>query len=333
MQLSEAEIQVLASLHKAQTEGTGTDRAALEAGGERFWMFLEDWTQAFDSLAEKGLIGGGDDAYHLTDGGQPLAEAYNTERPDRYWYYYQKFYPAAYASAAHSRLCERVFGRDLCQEGQVDMADLGDLLGLLDLQPGDHLLDLGCGAGGIAKYIADETGASVTGLDYAASAIAGARERTAGDDRLTFVQGDINALDFPPHTFDAVISLDTIYWVADLPAALSAIARTIRPGGQLAIFFEQRIEDGESTAHLEADGTEVARALQQAGLAYDAFDYTARSAAFWQRVWEAATELCDAFEAEGNGFIAASLLEEAEEEFLPGFKAGTMVRYLYRARP
>ena len=40
----------------------------------------------------------------------------------------------------------------------------------------------------------------------------------------------------------------------------------------------------------------------------------------------------DDFEAEGNGFIAASLIKEAEEEFLPAIKAGTLTRYLYHVR-
>ena len=40
----------------------------------------------------------------------------------------------------------------------------------------------------------------------------------------------------------------------------------------------------------------------------------------------------DDFEAEGSGFIAASLIKEAEEEFLPAIKAGTLTRYLYHVR-
>ena len=64
-----------------------------------------------------------------------------------YWYYYQKFYPATQASAAHSELCRRVFGEDLCQEGRTDMVSLKDMLEIIDLKQGEHLLDLGCGAG------------------------------------------------------------------------------------------------------------------------------------------------------------------------------------------
>ena len=232
MNLSEAEIQILASVQAAELDAEPTDRASLEKGGERFWIFLEDWSDAFSSLAEKGLIDGDDSGYRLTESGKPLGYSYNRERPDKYWYYYRRFYPAAYASATHSRLCERVFGKDLCQEGMVDMAALEDLLARLDLKPGDRLLDLGCGAGVIAEYISDRTGARVTGLDYAAPAITAANERTA-DKRstLTFLQGDMNALDLPARSFDAAISLDTLYWVADLSDTLSQVLRTLKPGG------------------------------------------------------------------------------------------------------
>ncbi len=333
MNLSEAEIQVLASLQAAELDATPTDRATLEKGGERYWIFLEDWSEAFPSLTAKGLIDGDESGYRLTEAGSPLGYAYNRERPDKYWYYYRRFYPAAYASATHSRLCKRVFGKDLCQEGMVDMTALEDLLARLDLKSGDRLLDLGCGAGIIAEYISDQTGARVTGLDYAAPAIAVANERTAKKrTRLTFVTGDMNALDLPEQSFDAAISLDTLYWVADLADTLSQVVRTIKPGGQIGIFMLQGRGEDDPPEILEADNTKLAQALSKLNLTYDAYDYTAQNAEFWQRIWKAATDLRDDFEAEGNGFIAASLIREAEEDFFPAIEAGTLTRYFHHAR-
>ena len=46
MTLDEAEIQLLASLRKAELEGLGADRASLERSGERYWTYLEDWSNA-----------------------------------------------------------------------------------------------------------------------------------------------------------------------------------------------------------------------------------------------------------------------------------------------
>ena len=142
----------------------------------------------------------------------------------------------------------------------------------------------------------------------------------------------MNALDLPAQSFDAAISLDTLYWVADLTDSLKQVARTIRPGGQIGIFLLQGLQKGDSPDILEADKTEPAQALSKLNLSYDAYEYTTENAAFWRRIWEAATDLCDKFEAEGNGFIAASLIRESEEEFLPAIKAGTLARYLYHLR-
>jgi len=333
MDLSEAEIQVLASVQAAELNATPTNRAALEKSGERFSEFLEDWSGAFSSLAAKGLIEGGDSGYCLTGSGRPLGHAYHQERPDRYWYYYQRFWKAAYESPTHSRLCERVFGKDLCQDGMVDMAALEDLLARLDLKTGDHLLDLGCGAGVITEYISDQTGARVTGLDYAAPAIAVANERTADKrSRMTFKTGDLNTLDLPARSFDAAISLDTFYWAADLADTLSRVVPAIKPGGQIGIFMMQGPWDDDPPGIVAAGDTELGRALSKLNLIYDAYDYTAQNVAFWRLNWKTAVELRDEFEAEGSGFIAASIIQEAEEEFLPAIEAGKMTRYLYHVR-
>ena len=83
---------------------------------------------------------------------------------------------------------------------------------------------------------------------------------------------------------------------------------------------------------LEASNTELGRTLPALNLTYNSHDYTARNAEFWQRIFATATDLRADFEAEGNGFIAASLIGEAEEEFLPAIEAGTLARYLYHVR-
>ena len=53
MNLSEAERQVLATLQGAELESQPTDRASLEKRGESYWIFLEDWSDAFSGLASK----------------------------------------------------------------------------------------------------------------------------------------------------------------------------------------------------------------------------------------------------------------------------------------
>jgi ubiquinone/menaquinone biosynthesis C-methylase UbiE len=330
MTLSEAEIQILATLRKVELEGLTADRGSLEEQGGRYRMFLEDWSGAYGMLAEKGLIEGDDEAYRLTDSGRPRAGAYHRERPDHYWYYYQRFYTAAHASAAHSRHCERVYGEDLCQEGQMDMTELWGMLDGLDLRPGDAVLDLGCGAGVISEYISDQTGAIVTGIDYAKSAIEAAAARTEDKrPRLMFRQGDLSALDLPAESFDVAIMIDSIYWVADTEESLSTILRSLRPGGQLAIVIVEDLKEGENRASLEAGETDVARALSKLGLEYELHDLTGSFKSFWPRIKQSVVALRQEFEAEGNGFICDSLEREADEQYLPALRADAVRRYLY----
>ena len=331
--LNEAEIQVLASLHKAQEESSLSDRASLEKGGERYWIYREDWSDAFSSLIAKGLIEGDDAAYRLTDAGRPLGRIYFEERPEWMYYHYQRFWRPAYESATHSKYCERVFGKDLCQDGMVDMAALEDLLSRLDVKSDQHLLDLGCGAGLITEYISDVTGARVTGLDYAQAAVDLAQERSTDKRRrLAFIRGDLNNLELAAQSYDAVISLDTFYWAADLVETLSRVVRALKPGGQIGVFMMQGPWVDGPPGHLLAAETELGKALAKLNLNYQAHDYTARNVEFWLRHWQTSIDLRSAFEEEGNGFIADSLIKEAEEQLLPAIKAERMTRYLYHVR-
>ena len=108
--MNEADIQVLASIRRAELEGESSERATLEKGADRYWKYLEDWSDSWQRLLNDGLIQGDESGFSLTERGRPIAEQYYAERPDHFWYYYQHYYPAAQTSTAHSQLCERVFG-------------------------------------------------------------------------------------------------------------------------------------------------------------------------------------------------------------------------------
>lgn len=328
--MNEADIQVLASIRRAETLGETADRETLEKSADRFWKYREDWSDSWQSLLDSDMAIENDGVYALTERGRPLAEHYHAERPDHFWYYYQHYYPAAQASKAHSRLCERVHGKDLTQDGQADMASINDLIALLDIKKGESVLDLGCGAGGIAEYVADTTGAHVTGMDYSATAIETARNRTGDkNERLTFVEGDMNALEFADASFDKIASIDTIYWVADIDQALVAISKLLKPGGKLGIFIAHTPSIDDAPGMNEPNGTWVAKSLEDLDLTYDVHDYTESFLGFWPKMKQVALELRDDFIAEGNEVIFDSFMLDAEEDYLPAAAAGKLRRYLY----
>ncbi len=330
MELTEAEIQVLASIAVLDAEPKPVTREDVEARGEAYWTYKEDWTGAFAMLAEKGLIEIDQAGLELTETGRPYAEEFRKERPDLYWYQYQVFYTAAFASQAHSKLCERVFGKDLCQDGQTNMAALMHLLDVLKLRPKERVLDLGCGAGVISEYISDETGADVVGLDYSRSAIKAATERTtAKRDRLRFETGNFNDLEFPNESFDAIVSLDTLYWAADLAGVMARLISMLKPGGRMGIFMNHHIDATDPVDRLAVEHSDLAIALGDLGHPYQSFDYTRQIGEFWQRNCAAAEELLAMYEKEGNGFIAEGLIRESREDYLPDVEAGRISRNLY----
>jgi arsenite methyltransferase len=105
-------------------------------------------------------------------------------------------------------------------------------------QPGDRILDIGCGPGFYVAELAQEVGpeGSVVGVDGSASmlALATGRNRDAGN--VEFVEGDATRLPVADRGFDAALSVQVLEYVADIPAALAEIRRALRPGGRVAIW-------------------------------------------------------------------------------------------------
>jgi ubiquinone/menaquinone biosynthesis C-methylase UbiE len=334
MNLSEAEIQLLASIEEALSSGLTASRETLEQRAGRYWVFKLDWANAFAGLEDKNLVTLGKDGYQLTETGRPLAAAYFAERPDLYWYYYQVFYDLAASSEAHSKFCEIVFGEDRSQEGQTDMECFDDLLSQMQLSTDHHLLDLGCGAGGLSEYVFDRFGARVTGLDYSASAIRIAMQRTREKrEKLDFIQADLNRLELPARTYDAAISIDSIYWVSDLDKCIASILETIKSGGRLCILVEHRLDGECDRALLDSRHTRVARSLENLGLRYDTVDYSESFLNFWPRVRQTALELREEYVAESTQLICDNWIREANEDYLPSVESGRLRRYLYQVFP
>jgi SAM-dependent methyltransferase len=110
---------------------------------------------------------------------------------------------------------------------------------LLDLQPAEHVLDIGSGPGFLACEMAAVVGAdgSVHGLDPSESmlAIAAHREHAPGSAPTEFRAGDAVALPYPDASFDAAVCTQVYEYVEDMPAALAEARRVLRPGGRLLV--------------------------------------------------------------------------------------------------
>jgi len=108
------------------------------------------------------------------------------------------------------------------------VAELGGAaLDLLDPQPGERILDVGCGEGTLTMKIVDR-GASVLGMDNSPEMIAAAR--ASGIDAVLMDAADMSF----SAEFDAAFSNATLHWVLEKEQAARAIYRALKPGGRFA---------------------------------------------------------------------------------------------------
>jgi trans-aconitate methyltransferase len=106
------------------------------------------------------------------------------------------------------------------------------LLDVLAAQPGERILDLGCGPGQLTGKIA-AAGADVIGLDASPDMIGQARQNFP---RLPFRLQDAIAMQWQDE-FDAVFSNAALHWMLDAAAVAKNIARALKPGGRFVAEF------------------------------------------------------------------------------------------------
>jgi SAM-dependent methyltransferase len=231
-------------------------------------------------------------------------------------------------SPAFARFCERVYGKMLNQYGTADVDQLDLLLKVLALNAGSHALDVGCGTGSTTQYLSDQCGAKFTGIDISEPCIRRALELAqVSSGRLTFRVGTMDALDFPPASFDAVIAIESLYFPKDLAGAISQFKTVLRTGGQMALFYTH-IAAAPGGAVGPGD-TKLAAALQNSGIEFNAHDLSVSDRRFWQRSKQAAEELRADFEAEGNDDLTHQGETDAVLELI---RQGRHARYLYHVQ-
>jgi len=109
---------------------------------------------------------------------------------------------------------------------------------MMQAAPGDHLLDVGSGIGGPARWVARRFRCKVTGIDLTPEFCDVARHltrRLGMDDRVAFEVGDALAMPFPDDTFDGAWSMNVSMNVADKGALYREIRRVLRPGAWLVL--------------------------------------------------------------------------------------------------
>jgi len=170
------------------------------------------------------------------------------------------------------------------EKGYNPDADLGLGCGIptqfANIQKGDHVLDLGSGAGNdcfVARAIVGETG-KVTGLDFTDAMITKAMEnnKKLGFTNVEFIKGDIEVMPLPDNQYDVIVSNCVLNLVPDKTKAFRQMVRVLKPGGHFCVsdvvikgqLPEQLRKDAEMYAGCVSGAIEMddyLRIIKQAG--------------------------------------------------------------------
>ncbi|HMB61404.1 MAG TPA: methyltransferase domain-containing protein [Xanthomonadales bacterium] len=112
------------------------------------------------------------------------------------------------------------------------------LADLAEIQPGNHVLDAGCGIGGSSIWLAEHCDAKVVGIAPVQSQLVRARKsvlRRKVGDHVHLVCGDYANTSFPDQTFDVVWAMESLCHAPSKASVYKEFFRILKPGGRLVI--------------------------------------------------------------------------------------------------
>ena len=151
-------------------------------------------------------------------------------------------YGTAYGNFA-TQVLEQVrrdtYGADFGQSSWVTADEYLRFFQLVDLKPTDHVLDVGCGSGGPALFVAREVGCRVTGVDFNDAGIRAGltlAQHAGLQNQIEFRHADVRGgLPFPEQAFDVIVCMDVLCHLLDRRSVFSEWHRVLRPGGRLLV--------------------------------------------------------------------------------------------------
>lgn len=208
------------------------------------------------------------------------------------------------------------FPEQFAHIGFLTLPEAQRLRELLQIRPGEALVDLACGAGGPGLWMASQSGAFLVGVDPSAAGLAAARQRASDAGlaaRARFQQGTFEQTNLADAAASAVMSIEAFQYAPDKRAAFAEFARIMRPGARAGIVcFEVDPAKVEGVPVLGVDPVADYRALMAAaGLDVEVYEETPG----WQErvyaAYSAIAENSDTLIAEMGARTAAGAVAEA----------------------
>ena len=145
---------------------------------------------------------------------------------------------------------QETFGTDIGQNSWITVDEYDRFLSWLEVDAGDHILEVATGSGGPALYTARKTGCRLTGIDASPAGVETASRNAANSnqaDKVQFQVADANAaLPFEANSFDGILCMDSMNHLLDRLGVLKEWHRVLKIGRR-ALFTDPVVITGPVT--------------------------------------------------------------------------------------
>lgn len=182
------------------------------------------------------------------------------------------------------------------------VASIDRLAELCEIGENSEVLMVGCGTGGNSCYLAETYGCYVTGVDIAEHMVQKAQRRAEElrlTDRVSFQVSDAYHLEFPPDSFDVVLTVFVSQFL-DKGRVFPEFARVLKPDGYLGINEMCKADE------IPPEAVDSVREGEQVFQELTELSFTLNSPSEWRRAFEAAA-LTNVVVEEYSEFLRASL--------------------------
>lgn len=241
---------------------------------------------------------------------------------------YEAFYAMAKNSNAFQSFCKDAFGEDFSQDGFSNKEQIDMILQYIPQNDDVHILDIGCGNGKMLGYLQSKTKSCIYGFDYSQQAIKTAQ--ALFPENAEFREGIIGQIEYPEEKFDVIISMDTLYFAADMTAFVAQVRKWIKKDG---VFFVGYQEGDVIPKTQNAHTTLLVKALKENNMTYEVTNISKQTYELLKTKRKSAMKYQAMFEEEGNSQWFDMLIGQTEyiNQSFEQFKEH-MARYIYVIR-
>jgi len=163
----------------------------------------------------------------------------NLPKPEEVGVFYDRFtrlFEILWGDSLHFGYWPAATAAGTIEEGQERLTEL--MAAKVEANPGQHVLDVGCGTGRASIHLAQKTGCSLTGINISQQQVSAAERRASAmgvGERVRFQVADAMKMPFADSAYDGAWAFESLLHMPSLAKAAVELARVLKPGSRLVI--------------------------------------------------------------------------------------------------